>query len=277
VCHQARWRLTRPHFRGVSVPPQGVGPQLRWFRIRQGLALCIVGVALLIVFTTSLGDQLRLLIVDPNPEHLQRWLSTDATWVSLTLIAAMVLHTLVPLPAEILALVAGMALGPWWGFLTIWLGAMLGAWLGFFLARVWGQPLVQRLAAHQRLRRLQLWIQRSDILLLLTVRLLPIFSFNLVNYALGLTTITWWRFTWTTAVGIVPITVLVVVFGAHLHDWRVLLLVSAIAVGICLGGYGLLRHRATALPLASPGSRHIDDERTLRGVDDGRTDDCRTG
>jgi uncharacterized membrane protein YdjX (TVP38/TMEM64 family) len=153
----------------------------------------------------------------------------------------------------------------------------LGAWLGFLLARVWGRPLVQRLAAHQRLRRLQPWIQRSDILLLLTVRLLPILSFNLINYALGLTTLTWWRFTWTTAVGIVPITILVVVFGAHLHDWRVLLLVTVIAVGLCLGGYVLLRHRATVPPLVSPGLRHIDCKRTLRGVDDGYTDDCRTG
>jgi len=47
---------------------------------------------------------------------------------------------LVPVPAEILALAAGMAFGPVWGFVTVWVEAMLGAYLGFFLARTFGQP-----------------------------------------------------------------------------------------------------------------------------------------
>lgn len=250
--HEAWRRLKKPDLRSMRVRQPCAEPRQGWLRIRQGLALCIVGVALLIVFATPLGEQLRLLIVDPNPEHLQGWLSPDAIWVSFTLMTAMVLHTLVPLPAEILAFVAGMTLGPLWGFLTIWVGAMLGAYLGFFLARVFGRSFVQRLAAHQRLQRLQPWIQRSDIPFLLAVRLFPIFSFNLINYALGLTTITWWRFTWTTAVGIVPITVLVVVFGAHLHDWRVLLLVTVAAVLICLGGYVVLRRHGSISSRVSP-------------------------
>jgi len=37
-----------------------------------------------------------------------------------------------------------------------------------------------------------------------------VISFNLINYAAGLTTISWWTFTWATALGILPLTCLMV-------------------------------------------------------------------
>jgi uncharacterized membrane protein YdjX (TVP38/TMEM64 family) len=230
---------------------QGLELQQRWHRIRQGAALCIIAVALLLMWLTPLGEQLRLLIVAPNPERLQHWLSPHVTWVACVLIGLMILHTLVPVPAELLALVAGRMLGPFWGFLTIWTGAMLGAALGFFLARVYGQALIQRLIAQPRLGRVRGWLQRDDLFLLLALRLVPILSFNLINYALGLTVVSWRRFMWTTAVGIVPMTLLMVVAGTQLHDWRLLLLLTLVAVLICLGGYRILRSHSTVSPVCS--------------------------
>jgi uncharacterized membrane protein YdjX (TVP38/TMEM64 family) len=201
---------------------------------------------LLLVWFTPLGEQLRLLIVAPNPERLQHWLSLHVTWVACLLIGLMILHTLVPVPAELLALVAGRMLGPFWGLLTIWIGAVLGAALGFFLARVYGQALIQRFVAQPRLRHVRDWLQRDDPFILLALRLVPILSFNLINYALGLTTVSWRRFMWTTAVGIVPMTLLMVVVGAQLRNWRLLLFLTLAAMLICLGGYRLLRYRSMA-------------------------------
>ena len=218
-----------------------------WYWLRLALAVCLMSGALLAVFLTPLGTQLRALLHDPNPERLRRWLaSTDGGWVPALLIVLMVLHTLVPLPAELLALVAGMLLGPWWGVGTIWIGAMGGAYLAFFLARVFGRDFVQRFTEHRRLQRFQGWMHVTDIATLLTVRLLPLLSFNLINYALGLTRIGWWRFTWTTAIGILPMTVVSVVFGAHLHNGKVLLVLTLLALGVCGGGFLVLRRRALA-------------------------------
>ncbi len=39
-------------------------------------------------------------------------------------------------------------------------------------------------------------------------------SFNLINYAAGLTAISWWTFTWATGFGILPLTFLMVLMGA---------------------------------------------------------------
>lgn len=218
-------------------------PVLLGQAIRLGVVLGLLGLLLLIGLSAPLRELLWALVTNPSAEGVQRLLAVTPVWLPLVIIGLMILHTLVPVPAEFLALAAGMTLGPLWGFVTIWVGAMLGAYLGFLLARAFGQPVLRLLVKPSRLERSQRWLQRIDIPILLAVRLLPVLSFNLINFALGLTTISWWRFSWTTAVGIVPATVLMVTFGAHLNDWRVLVLMGLAALLLCLGGYAVLNRR----------------------------------
>ena len=194
------------------------------------------------------GHSSGLCCHDPSVEHACRIFAATTVRLPLVIVSLMILHTLVPVPAEVLAVAAGMMLGPLRGFVTIWIGAMLGAYLGFFLARTFGPPLLRRLVAPQRLERVQRWFEPMDIPILLAVRLVPVLSFNMLNFALGLTRIPWWRFTWTTGVGIVPVTVLVVVFGAHLENWRVLILMTLAALVVCLGGSVVLHWRSGAFP-----------------------------
>lgn len=208
----------------------------------------VLGLALTIVVVTPVGEQIWTVIRAPQAERMQRLLAADTPWIPIVLVSLMILHTLVPVPAEILAVGAGIALGPVWGFITIWVGAMLGAYLGFWLARTFGQRFVRRWVAMHRLERVQHWLQQIDIPLLLAARLLPILSFNLINYALGLTPISWWQFTWTTGVGIVPGTVLMVAFGAYLHDWRVLIMMTAGGLLVGGGSYFMLRWRKATPP-----------------------------
>ena len=218
-----------------------------WLKLLPALrvvsALGLLAAVVLLLVTTPFGAHLWALFRDPSPARLSQLLADTQMWFPVLLIGLMILHTLVPVPAELLALAAGMALGPVWGTVTIWIGAMLGAYVGFYLARALGQPLLRYMVSPVRLERLQRWLQQADVPLLLVVRLLPLISFNLVNFALGLSPIGWWRFTWTTAVGIVPVTVFVVVFGAHLDDWRILLLVTLAACLVGWIGYRFWRIR----------------------------------
>lgn len=214
--------------------------------IRLSMALVLLGLLVLVGLSAPLREPLWALLTNPSAEAVQRLLVASPVWLPLVIIGLMILHTLVPVPAEFLALAAGMTLGPLWGFVTIWVGAMLGAYLGFLLARAFGQPVLRLLVKPARLERSQRWLQQIDIPILIAVRLLPILSFNLINFALGLTTISWWRFSWTTAVGIIPATVLMVTFGAYLSDWRVLVLMALAALLLCLGGYAVLKRRQGA-------------------------------
>ena len=211
--------------------------------VRCTLAVCLCGGMIAYLLMSELGAELWQLLINPDPERFQQWLDAQAGWVPLVLIVGMIAHTLVPLPAELLAVAAGMVLGSFWGFVTIWTGALLGAYFGFFLARVFGQSLLRRLASHERLQRVQAWLNQADVPLLLAVRLVPVISFNLVNFVLGCTTIGWWRFTWTTALGIVPVTVVSVSLGAHWRDWRVVLAFCVAALCVTIVGYAVMRSR----------------------------------
>ena len=218
-------------------------PVLLGQAIRLGVVIGLLGLLLLIGLSAPARELLWTLVTNPNAEGVQRILASTPVWLPLVIIGLMILHTLVPVPAEFLALAAGMTLGPLWGFVTIWIGGMLGAYLGFLLARVFGQPVLRLLVKPARLERSQRWLQQIDIPILIAVRLLPVLSFNLINFALGLTSIGWWRFSWTTAVGIVPATILMVTFGAHLSDWRVLVFMVLAALLLCLCGYAVLNRR----------------------------------
>lgn len=65
------------------------------------------------------------------------------------------------------------------------------------------------------------WSERHGGSALFIARLIPVISFNLINYAAGLTTISWATFTWATGLGILPITLAAVLTGAgivHVFD-----------------------------------------------------------
>ncbi|MCX5911149.1 MAG: TVP38/TMEM64 family protein [Deltaproteobacteria bacterium] len=134
-------------------------------------------------------------------------------WGVLASIGMMILHSFLPFPAEFVAIANGVIFGPVWGTVITWVGAMLGAFLAFLLARRLGQPFVRRVLSKRKTHTLERWVARHGLGTLFIGRFIPIISFNLINYAAGLTKISWWTFGWTTGVGILPMTVLMVVMG----------------------------------------------------------------
>lgn len=75
-----------------------------------------------------------------------------------------------------------------WGTLWNLSGATLGAVLAFLIARHLGADWVTRHAGH-RLRSLNEGVSAEGWRFVAFVRLVPLFPFNLLNYALGLTRI----------------------------------------------------------------------------------------
>jgi len=127
----------------------------------------------------------------------------------------------------------------------IWLGAMIGASLSFALSRWLGQPFVNAVLGPSSRARLDGWTAEQGAPTLLVARFLPIIAFNLINYAAGLTRVGWGTFLWTTAVGILPLTALMVWMGAAMVElsWPWLLGLSAAAVAAVVLGSRWVRRR----------------------------------
>lgn len=149
---------------------------------------------------------------------MAEWIRSLGPWGVLASAGLMVTHSFVPFPAELLTMANGAVYGPWLGALITWMGAMLGAFVSFGLTRLLGRPFVEKVLSARHLCRLDEWAERQGVATLLLSRLLPVISFNLINYAAGLTPVSWWTFAWTTGLGIIPMTVLMVTMGSRLHQ-----------------------------------------------------------
>ena len=168
--------------------------------------------------------------------EITQFIRSTGAWGIAAAIGLMVLHSFVPFPAEFVAIANGMVYGPVWGTVITWVGAMLGALLAFGLARRFGRPFVHALLRKRDWRALDDWVERHGWGAVLISRFIPVISFNLINYAAGLTRISWWTFTWATGVGILPLTTLMVVLGDRLQTlpWQIWLLVFLVGLALWL-------------------------------------------
>ncbi len=161
------------------------------------------------------------------------------SWGSLSVVASiglMVVHSFVPFPAEFVAIANGMLFGLVWGVVLTWIGAMLGAFAAFGLARLLGRPFVERMVRRKDWKHIDDWTADRGWQLLLISRFIPVIAFNLVNYAAGLTRVSWVTFAWTTGVGILPVTVLMVLAGDNIElmSWEAWLLLVACGIALWL-------------------------------------------
>ena len=228
--------------------------------LRQSL-LVVLGITAAVAACVALGFGWRSIEqavarLDLSVEGIERIAEAWGAWAPVVSIALMLLHSFVPFPAELIAIANGMLFGPVWGTLVTWIGAMLGAALAFALARRYGRPLVGRLVARRAWTAAETLHACCDARTLLLARLVPVISFNLINYAAGLLGVGWWRFLWTTSLGILPITVASVALGNQLTGpmWDAWLAGSGLLLALYLGWrwYDARRTRDSLVPQREP-------------------------
>ena len=109
-------------------------------------------------------------------------------WAPLGHIVLFALATILFVPGAIFGLLGGVLFGPFWGTALNLAGATLGAAAAFLVARYVAADWVRRKASG-RLDRLITGVEVEGWRFVAFVRLVPLFPFNLTNYALGLTRI----------------------------------------------------------------------------------------
>lgn len=219
-------------------------------------ALLLLGFVLLGWFALLGTGPLTLEELSFTPEAFVELIRGWGAWGMAGSVGLMVLHSFVPFPAECLAIANGMVFGFVHGTLITWSGAMLGAWLAFGLARALGRPFVSRAVPAHHLARIDDWSGTHGWSALLAARLVPVIAFNLINYAAGLVTVRWWTFTWTTALGILPLTLLMVLLGERMTAmpaWA-WLLTAAVALVVWLVLRRLKRPRPAGLQVDAEGA-----------------------
>jgi uncharacterized membrane protein YdjX (TVP38/TMEM64 family)/rhodanese-related sulfurtransferase len=126
-----------------------------------------------------------------DPTALEQWLQQFGLGAPLLFMFIYILATVFFFPGSLLTLAGGALFGPLWGTLYNLTAATIGAGLAFLVARYIASDWVSQKSGG-RLKQIMAGVDSEGWRFVAFVRLVPLFPFNLLNYALGLTRI---RFT----------------------------------------------------------------------------------
>ncbi|MEG4984616.1 TVP38/TMEM64 family protein [Microcoleus sp. BR0-C5] len=148
-----------------------------------------------IVLFFSIALLLALLIVATRSAYLQDVLRTMLMriedlgwWGPVAFVATYNLATVLFVPGSVLTLGGGAIFGLWWGSVYVFAASILGAVFAFAIGRyLCRDRVVKYMESHPKFKDLDRAVSQQGLKIVFLTRLCPLFPFNLLNYALGIT------------------------------------------------------------------------------------------
>jgi uncharacterized membrane protein YdjX (TVP38/TMEM64 family) len=135
------------------------------------------------------------------------------TWAPALFVVLQVLITIPPVPRTLFTLAAGLLFGSVTGVVLAVVATTLTAVVAFALVRVTGGGLLERFADRGPVIWTRRRLDRSGLLAVTSLRLIPAVPFSLLNYAAGLSGVRFVPYLLGTVLGTAPGTVALVVLG----------------------------------------------------------------
>lgn len=148
---------------------------------------------------------------------VREFVASYGAWAAAVSFALMVFQSVAaPLPAFLITFANANLFGWWQGAILSWASAMTGAAVCFWIARLLGRDVVERIITKSGLASVEGYFERHGNLTILICRLLPFVSFDFVSYAAGLTSMSFGGFMLATGIGQLPATIIYSYVGGML-------------------------------------------------------------
>jgi len=134
-------------------------------------------------------------------EALGSSLEQAGLWAPIVYMAFYAVGVCLFLPGTLLTGLGAAIFGPYWGFVYVWVGAMLGASGAFWIGRTLGREFAASMIGN-RLQRYDQAIERNGFTTVLYLRLVY-FPFTPMNFGMGLTAVRFRDYFWGTGLGII--------------------------------------------------------------------------
>ena len=178
-------------------------------RLLGRLALAAAALAALIMLGRELGGYLP---------GFAAWIDSLGILGPVVFISGYIIATVAFVPGALLTLAAGATFGIVKGTVYVFLGATVGSSAAFLVSRHVARGAVERrLASHPRFAAIDRAVGSAGRKIVLLLRLSPVFPFNLLNYGLGLTNVSFTDYVMA-SVGMLPGTLLYVYYGKLAGD-----------------------------------------------------------
>jgi uncharacterized membrane protein YdjX (TVP38/TMEM64 family) len=185
------------------------GPNRRKAVIKAAILAVFIAAAVALVRFSGLKDYL-------TAEGLGRFLASAGLWAPVVFIGIYAVGVCLFVPGSILTGIGAVIFGAYWGFVYVWIGAMIGASVAFLIGRTLGREFAASLVGN-RLRKYDDTIERNGFATVLYLRLIY-FPFTPMNFGMGLTKVNFWDYFFGTGVGILVGTFIFTFFIGNLRE-----------------------------------------------------------
>ena len=145
------------------------------------------------------------------------FISKYGTYAMIVSACLMIFQSIIaPLPAFLITFANANLFGWWQGAILSWSSAMAGSALCFYIARILGRDITEKLTSKAGLGQIDEFFEKYGKHSIIIARLLPFISFDIVCYAAGLTSMKFWPFFIATGIGQLPATIIYSYVGGML-------------------------------------------------------------
>ncbi|MHC4728017.1 MAG: TVP38/TMEM64 family protein, partial [Planctomycetota bacterium] len=147
------------------------------------------------------------------------WTQGLGIWGPVFVAAFYIIACVLLLPGSILTLGSGFLFEVVVGSITVSIGSTLGACAAFLIGRTVARKwIADKVAKNKKFSAIEEAVAQQGFKIVLLTRLSPVFPFNILNYAFGLTKISFWKYALGSWIGMMPGTIMYVYFGAGLQS-----------------------------------------------------------
>lgn len=164
-----------------------------------------------------------------SPSYLREKVLSYGSLAPIVFLLIYSIAMIIFLPGTPITIAGGLIFGKFLGTFYTVLGATIGATIAFLIARTLGESFVNDLlkGKYKKLYEYDKKIEKNGFLVVLILRLMPIFPFNGLNFALGLTKVKFKDYLLATLLGIIPGSFVLAYFGDSLANFSITNLIIA--------------------------------------------------
>ena len=192
----------------------------------------VVAVVYLMLRYYGVTDEIRL----ENVPKIKTWVASFGKIAPLIYIGLYLVSTVFFLPGSPVTVLAGFVFGPLWGVFYASVASIIAVSIAFLIARYVARDLVEGwVKDNTQFRKIDEQVEEQGWRILMFTRLVPIFPFNLQNYAYGLTSIRFSTYVLVSALFMLPGTAVFVQLGGAFvsgegNIWKTLLYLGVAGV-----------------------------------------------
>lgn len=168
-----------------------------------------------------------------TPTLLRGYFAQLGPWAILIYIIAYTIRPIVFFPSSIMTPLSALLFGPYLGWIFTYIGETFSATVAFFIAKYFGKDLIAKFEKQNQekggkttanfILKYKERLEKNGFETVIFLRLVPLFPFDFVNYACGLSDISYRTYLIATMIGVIPgLTAYIFLGGSLMNPYFIL-------------------------------------------------------